>query len=190
MCMTETDQAVVDALRGSEAAFAELYERHRVRAFRTAMAILGDREAAEEARQEAFLRAFCTLGRKDANVSFSTWLFRYVLWEARTHARKRRRSPPLIGGDQGESSDLDRTELRLQLVAAMRELPVHLREVLTLRFYLDLPVEEVAELLSCRPGTVKSRCHRALGQLARSGHLAGLSGPTPIQGESNVRSQA
>src|SRR5438132_7143174 len=113
MCMTETDRGVVDAPRGSEAAFADLYQRHRTRAFRTAMAILGDREAAEEARQEAFLRAFRTLDRKDANVSSSTWLFRYVLWEARTQARKRRRFPLLIGPDQGETSDLDRTELRL-----------------------------------------------------------------------------
>src|SRR5437879_11804423 len=150
MCMTETDQAVVDALQGSEAAFTDLYQRHRVRAFRTAMAILGDREAAEEARQEAFLRAFRTLDRKDATVSFSTWLFRYVLWEARTQSRTRRRPPPSIDAGQREASDIDRTELRLQLVAAMRALPLDLRVVLTLRFYLVLPVDEVDAILDCQ----------------------------------------
>jgi RNA polymerase sigma-70 factor (ECF subfamily) len=183
MGMTKTDEAVAGSSPSSEAAFAELYQRHRAMAFRTAMAILGDRGAAEEARQEAFLRAFRTLDRKDANVSFSTWLFRYVVWEARTQARKRRRPPPMIATDHGGISDLDRIELRLQLVAAMQALPLDLREVLTLRFYLDLPVEEVAQILGCRPGTVKSRSHRALGRLARSGHLAGLAGPTYTLGE-------
>jgi RNA polymerase sigma-70 factor (ECF subfamily) len=188
--MTRTDEAVTGSMRGSEASFAELYERHRALALHTAMAILGNLETAEEARQEAFLQAFRTLGRKHADVSFSTWLYRCVVWAARNQAR-RRRPPPAVPWPEEAASDLDRAELRLQLVAAMQELPQDLREALALRYYLDLPVEEVAQILGCRPGTVKSRCHRALGRLARSGHLAGFARSGLNRGEpQHVESRA
>jgi RNA polymerase sigma-70 factor, ECF subfamily len=172
--MTDTDPAVVGSLRGSQAAMADLYHRHHPMALRTATAILGDVQAAEEACQEAFLRAFDTLRRKHAGVAFSTWLYRYVVWEARSWARRRRRQPPPseAAEEVGSTADVERAELRMQLVAAMQELPIELREVVTLRFYLDLPIDEVARIVGCRAGTVKSRAHRALRRLARSGHIS------------------
>lgn len=189
--MTRTDEAATGSLKDSEASFSELFEQHRAQALRTAVAILGNQEAAEEARQEAFLQAFRTLGRKRVDVSFSTWLYRCVVWAARNQMR-RQRPPPAFHWAEDAASDLvDRAELRLQLVAAMQELPLNLREALALRYYLDLPVEEVAQVLGCRPGTVKSRCHRALARLARSGHLAGFAGSQLNRGEEHrVESRA
>ncbi len=174
--MTQTDEdAVTGCLAGQQTAFEELFQRHRARALRTALAIVGDRHAAEDVRQEAFLRAFRTLPRKQVEVGFQTWLYRCVVWSARTHAAgARRRLTSQTDPGAGRASDFDRAELRLELVGAMQELPMRLREVLTLRFYLDLPVEEVARILGCRPGTVKSRSSRGLQRLAASGHLAGF----------------
>jgi RNA polymerase sigma-70 factor (ECF subfamily) len=174
--MSDPDQNLVArCIAGEEDGFAQLFVRHQARSLRTAFALVGDVETAEEALQEAFFRAFRTLGRKRADVSFATWLFRYVVWAARRHSSKsRRHSADPLDSEQSTTADLDRSELRLQLVAAIQELPLDYREVLVLRFYLDLPVEEVARILRCRQGTVKSRTSRALDQLATSGHLAGI----------------
>ena len=64
------------------------------------------------------------------------------------------------------------------------------REVLVLRFYLDLSVEEVARILHCRQGTVKSRTSRALDQLAASGRLAGVDEGHHSFGGNHVVSEA
>jgi RNA polymerase sigma-70 factor (ECF subfamily) len=174
--VSDPDQDLVArCLAGEEDAFAELFLRHEARSLRTAVALVGDVATAEEALQEAFLRAFRTLHRKQTHVSFATWLYRYVVWAARSQSGKsRRHSANRLDSETSTTADLDRSELRLQLVAAIQELPPDYREVLVLRFYLDLPVEEVARILRCRQGTVKSRTSRALEQLATSGHLAGI----------------
>lgn len=174
MDMSDPDHNLVArCLAGEEDGFAELFQRHQARSLRTALALVGDLATAEESLQEAFVRAFRTLGRKRANVSFATWLYRYVVWAARSHSsRNRRHSTDPLGAEPWTTADLDRSELRLQLVAAIQELPMDFREVLVLRFYLDLSVEEVARILRCRQGTVKSRTSRALDQLAASGQLA------------------
>jgi RNA polymerase sigma-70 factor (ECF subfamily) len=174
--MSDPDQNLVArCIAGEEDGFAELFRRHQARSLRTALALVGDVATAEEALQEAFFRAFRTLHRKQIHVSFATWLFRYVVWASRRHATKsRRHSADPLGSETSTTADLDRSELRLQLVAAIQELPMDFREVLVLRFYLDLSVEDVARILRCRSGTVKSRTSRALDQLAASGHLAGI----------------
>ena len=174
--MSDPDENLVArCIAGEEDGFAELFQRHQARSLRTALALVGDVATAEEALQEAFFRAFRTLHRKRSHVSFATWLYRYVVWSARRHGSKsRRHSADPLGSETSTTADLDRSELRLQLVAAIQELQMDFREVLVLRFYLDLSVEEVARILRCRSGTVKSRTFRALDQLAASGHLAGI----------------
>ena len=174
--MSDPDQSLVArCIAGEEDGFAELFRRHQARSLRTALALVGDVATAEEALQEAFFRAFRTLHRKQTHVSFATWLYRYVVWASRRQASKsRRHSADPLGSATPMATDLDRSELKLQLVAAIQELPMDFREVLVLRFYLDLSVEDVARILRCRSGTVKSRTSRALDQLAASGHLFGI----------------
>jgi len=159
----------------TERLFADLYRLHEARALRTAFALLGDRAAAEDAAQEAFVQAFRTLGRKREDVAFSTWLYRCLVWAARGQRRMRRGPELLLANPPGAPDDgeLDRSELRLGLVAALTELPRRYREVLVLRYGLDLGEDETATVLGCRRGTVKSRAHRGLRLLAESGHLAG-----------------
>jgi len=153
--------------------FEELYREHEARALRTAVALLGDHAAAEDAVQEAFVAAFRSLHRKRPEVAFATWLYRCLVWAARGQARKRRAGQPLAGELVRVEGSLERVELRLGLVAALAELPAEQREVLVLRYFLDLSEAETASLLRCRLGTVKSRAHRGLRALAASGRLAG-----------------
>jgi RNA polymerase sigma factor (sigma-70 family) len=172
---------------GTERMYADLYRRHEARALRTAFALLGDRSAAEDATQEAFVQAFRTLPRKRADVAFATWLYRCLVWSARTQ-RRRRGAEVLLPDppDRPDTAELDRSELRLGLVAALADLPRRYREVLVLRYWLDLGEDEAAAVLGCRPGTVKSRAHRGLRLLAASGHLAGYE----IGGEEHAASRA
>jgi RNA polymerase sigma-70 factor (ECF subfamily) len=160
---------------GTERLYADLYRLHEARALRTAFALLGDRAAAEDATQEAFVQAFRTLPRKREDVAFSTWLYRCLVWAARGQRRMRRGPELLLADPPGEpdAAELDRSELRLGLVAALAELPRRYREVLVLRYGLDLGEDETAAVVGCRRGTVKSRAHRGLRLLAASGHLAG-----------------
>jgi len=173
---------------GTDRLYADLYRLHEARALRTAFALLGDHAAAEDAMQEAFVQAFRTLPRKRADVAFATWLYRCLVWAARTQRRTRRAQEVLLADppDRPDASELERSELRLGLVAALADLPRRYREVLVLRYWLDLGEDETAAVLGCRRGTVKSRTHRALRLLAASGHMAGYE----FRGQDHATSRA
>jgi RNA polymerase sigma-70 factor, ECF subfamily len=169
--------AVTRCLQGEEAAFAELFRRHEARVLRLAYALLGDREAAEDAKQEAFLAAFRSLDRMNADVAFSSWLHRNLVWATRAVSRRAYRRREVTGDppDRDEfGAVFEDQDRRAALLAALRALPAGAREAVVLRFYLDLSESEIARLLGCRPGTVKSRISRALRRLAGSPALAEL----------------
>ena len=169
--------AVTRCLQGDEAAFAELFRRHEARVLRLAYALLGDREAAEDAKEEAFLAAFRTLGRVNTDVAFSSWVHRNLIWAARTQARRaywRREVASDSVDGVGARLAFDHHERRTAVGAALQALPTGARDAVVLRFYMDLPESEIARLLGCQPGTVKSRSSRALRQLASSPALAEL----------------
>ena len=190
MSVDDDRDAVARCLQGDEGAFAELFRRHEARAVRLAFGLLGDRGAAEDVKQEAFLRTFRSLGRMNADVAFTSWLHRHVVWAARTQLRRAHRRHEVTadatavdpGGGQAE---LDRHELRTTLVGALQTLTQASREVVALRFYLDLTEAEIAGIVGCRRGTVKSRLSRALRQLAASPALADLRDLHPRPEESD-----
>jgi RNA polymerase sigma-70 factor (ECF subfamily) len=178
--------AVARCLEGDEGAFAELFRRHEARALRLAFGLLGDREAAEDAKQEAFLHAFRSLGRMNADVAFTSWLYQNVVWAARTQLRRahRRHEVAASAAPAGDGrAELERQELRTTMVGALQALPPAAREVVALRFYLDLTEAEIARVLGCRGGTVKSRLSRALRRLAASPALVDLRQQRGPRGE-------
>jgi RNA polymerase sigma factor (sigma-70 family) len=180
----DEDTDVVDrCLQGDEGAFADLFRRHEARAVRLAYALVGDRAAAEDVKQEAFLRAFRSLERMHRDVAFSTWLSQNLIWAAGTLRRRghwRREvagfAEPIADG----RTEFERQEVRATLVGALQTLPPSAREVVALRFYLDLPEAEIARIVGCRPGTVKSRLSRALRLLASSPAVCGLKEPNDV----------
>src|SRR5215470_17786057 len=91
----------------TERLFADLYRLHEARALRTAFALLGDRAAAEDAVQEAFVQAFRTLPRKREDVTFSTWLYRCLVWAARAQRRMRRARELLLADPPGEADAVE-----------------------------------------------------------------------------------
>jgi len=183
--MLQDQEVVRRCLRGDQAAYEELVLRYQDQALRMAVGLLGDKQLAEDAVQDAFVRCFRGLYKLDAGVAFSTWLYQSVVWSARTHARSRRRWIALLGRlGRGPGSDpvYERSDTRSTLVAGIRELPVKLREVVMLRYYLDLSEAATARTLNCPVGTVKSRTSAAIKKLRRVPGLFDLVADSGIGG--------
>lgn len=144
-----------------------LIRRHQEVAFRAAYAICGDAAEAEDATQEAFIKAHKALWRFRAGAPFRPWLLRIAANEARNRRRSAGRREHLVtraasaaptGPDTPEFSSGE-------LAAALERLEPPHREVVLLRHVLELSEAETAAALGCRPGTVKSRLSRALARM-------------------------
>ena len=170
-----SDNELIDrARKGEVMAYESLVRRYQDVAIRTAYVIAPDGDA-EDAVQEAFVKAHRALGRFRDGAPFRPWLLRIVANEARNRRRSAGRRTGLAlraaedrrPGDAApspESAVLDR-ESRETLVQALNELRVDDREVIAARYFLDLSEAETAEVLHVPHGTVKSRLSRALGRL-------------------------
>ena len=152
-------------------AVTELYRAHALGLIRLGVVMLGDRPAAEDVVQEAF----CGLYRRWhslADPAKLTYVRSSVINGCRTVLRRRRRQAdpdPSTGDPPGESAEALALigEEHRQVLAAIRRLPDRQREVLVLRFYLDLDEEEIAASMRISRGTVKSTTSRALAALGR-----------------------
>ena len=166
------------AQRGDTHAYEELVYAHQGIAFRTAYVIAGNAADAEDAAQDAFVKAWRALGRFREGAPFRPWLLQIVANEARNRRRSAGRRAHLAlraateqpSGDAAPSPEasLLSAERRDALLAAVNELPEDQRTVIALRFFAGLSEHEVAEALSLPEGTVKSRSARALNRLRES----------------------
>lgn len=148
--------------------------RHQESAFRTAYLIVGDAAEAEDAAQEAFVKAYYALARFRPGAPFRPWLLRIAANEAlnRHTARGRRvrlamRAAETLPADpvpSPERAALD-AERRDTVLRALETLRPEDRRVIAFRYFLDLSEAEMATALDCARGTVKSRLARALGRL-------------------------
>ncbi|MDJ0521420.1 MAG: sigma-70 family RNA polymerase sigma factor [Planctomycetota bacterium] len=178
----DPDLEALEAFRaGRQDAFDSLVERHQRRIFRLACRLLGDRDAALDAAQETFVKAWKALPRFEGKARFSTWLTRIAINQCRNELRKRgtvKHTRPLsldapvagtessrvesIASPQPSAWDEARgREVREAFAAVMTELDPDAREVLILTEVEALSYEGIAELLDVPVGTVRSRLHRA-----------------------------
>jgi RNA polymerase sigma factor (sigma-70 family) len=166
---------IESARRGDASAFEELVRRYQEIAFRTAYLVVGDADEARDAAQDGFLRAHAALGRFRAGAEFRPWLLRIVANAARNRRRSASRRTDLAlrafrdaaSGDAAPSPEvlLLAEERRRELLAAVNRLRAEDRLVIALRWFLELNEEEMAGVLNCPRGTVKSRLSRAITRL-------------------------
>jgi RNA polymerase sigma-70 factor, ECF subfamily len=159
------------ARAGDGAAWDALVREHQQAAFRLAYLFLGDASEAEDAAQEAFVRAYRALDRFDATRPFRPWLLSIVA----NLSRNRRRSlgryfaawrrMAEAATDRAPAADQPEKWRAEALWHAVRRLSTQDQEVIYLRYYLELPEAEAAATLGVPAGTVKSRLHRALSRL-------------------------
>jgi RNA polymerase sigma-70 factor (sigma-E family) len=152
-------------------ALGELYLRYADEAARLAYLLTGDRALAEDIAQDAFVRLAGRLAHLRDQGAFGPYLRRTVVNLSRSYFRRRKverayldRARGALG--HGEPGVRDRSvEDREVLWAAMGRLSARQRAAIVLRFYEDLSEAQIAEILRCRPGTVKSLVSRALEAL-------------------------
>jgi RNA polymerase sigma-70 factor (ECF subfamily) len=170
------ERARIERAQGGDAgAYETLVRQYQDVAFRTAFLITGTAAEAEDAAQEAFVKAWYALGRFRPDAPFRPWLLRIVANEARNRRtaagrrvnlalRARERDP---NGDAAPSPEAValRSEQRAMLLHAINRLREEDRLVIAYRYFFDLSEAEMATALDCARGTVKSRLSRALGRL-------------------------
>lgn len=146
---------------------------------RTAYLLLGNRADAEEAVQDAFLRAWRFRESLTDESKFQPWLYRIVVNSCRTKMRQeirhrdRRASEDNLIFLAARDSDVSREQAH-DVTDALMDLAPHLRLVVVLRYYLDLSERDIATFIDRAPGTVKSRLNEARLRLS---HHAALSNP-------------
>jgi len=169
----EDEILIARAKEGDAEAFEQLVLRYQEAAFRAAYLVLRDAAEAEDAAQEALMKAYRALRSFKPGYAFRPWLLRIVMNQALTMAKSRRRRMTMAEKIAAEETpmppSIDETVIdneRARLVwSALEVLQEKERTVVYLRYFLALPEKELAEYLGCAPGTVKSRLHRSLAKL-------------------------
>jgi len=168
---------IAAAKAGDQRAYAELLARHQAVAFRAAYLVTGSATDAEDATQEACVKAWLALGRFRSAAPFRPWLVRIAINEARNRRRGAGRrvalalrlspDPADLGSaPSAETEALARAD-RARLASALGELREADQLVIAARYFLGLSEAETAIALRLPRGTVKSRLSRALGRLHR-----------------------
>ena len=165
--MTE-EELIRRAQAGDWNAFELLLERHRTALARTAYLVTRDREAIQDIMQEALIQIWRDLRSYRPYGSFKAWMLKITLNKARKHYRKKRvPTVPLetaievSGNAERPEETVEREEQTHLLRQALDLLTTGHREVLILRYYNEFTVPEIAKVLGCREGTIKSRLSRA-----------------------------
>jgi len=158
------------ALRGDLEAWGEIVRRYKEAVFGVALGILGNPHDAEDAAQDAFIRAYENLSRYDLKRRFSTWLFTITANLCKNKLRRERFFAPLKGlaqlkGADDPAEEVAREERERLVQEALAALDEKYRTPLVLRYYGDLEYKEIAEALGLPEGTIKTRIHRAKSAL-------------------------
>ena len=166
-----SDRVIIQrVLEGDVEAFARLVDLHYPRCARIAVRILGNREDAEEAIQDAFLRAFKALGDYEDRERFSAWLTRILVNQCRTVlARTKRRDALFAELDPRRLDFVVATEpdegTWAELESVLGQLPAEQREAIVLKYADDLTYEEMSRITGAGESALKMRVQRAFARL-------------------------
>lgn len=175
--MLEDNQLVARVQAGDDQAFAVLVERYQRDVYNLAYRMLSNVAEAEDAAQEAFLRAYKHLSRYDPSRSFKTWLLSITSNHCIDRLRKRRLKwlpldeplpphPALTSRETGPEDSLIESERSAQVQALLGELAPDYRAAVVLRYWYDMSYAEIAETLETTESAIKSRLFRARQMLA------------------------
>jgi RNA polymerase sigma-70 factor (ECF subfamily) len=171
---------VMQAQQGSDEAFTKLVEEHQTHVYNLCYRMLGEPEAAEDAAQESFLRAYQNLQRYDRNRPFATWLLSIAAHYCIDRLRRRKLSMFSLDEENDEGATFEiadpaspnpeaesvKREERDRLHILLKDLEAIDRAAIILRYWNDYSEIEIAESLNLTVSAVKSRLHRARRALA------------------------
>ncbi len=191
------ERLIADFKEGSRERFDELVKAYTQKLYRLAYGLLGNHHDAEEVVQDSFVRAYRGLDNFRGDSSFETWMHRITMNLARNKFHWNRRRGEGITVSLSEPNDfaegeepqgelelpdtsyspdrlMQKAEMQNNVIRGMNSLPESLREAMVLRHVKDMPYEEIAAVLDCPVGTVKSRIARGR-ELLRE-YLTGMDG--------------
>jgi RNA polymerase sigma-70 factor (ECF subfamily) len=164
----DEDGLIGRCLAGDSAAFEPLVERYHRPLFRVAARLLGDREAARDITQTAFLKAYQALATCDRQRRFFSWIYRIVVNECLNTLRARRPTQTLdesVPAPANTRDPIETGETRQRVRRAILQLSEEQRDVIVLRFFSELRYEQIAAALGIPEKTVKSRLFSARQRL-------------------------
>ena len=197
------EQLIRRAQQGDNGAFEELLLLHQKKVYNLCLRMSANPDDALDLSQEAFLRAWRSLGQYQFEANFSTWLFRLTsnICIDFLRRKKRRQEISLTESydDSDEGAELSvpdaqpgpeqqamTNETKIELARAMEQLSPEHREILQLRVIEDLQYEQIADILGVRVGTVKSRLARArlsFRKILKAGNYFDSASSEPVEGE-------
>jgi RNA polymerase sigma-70 factor, ECF subfamily len=184
--MTEAGEPLTLARAGNAEAFCRMIEPLQTRLLRQAVALSGDLSTAEDLVSETLVEAWKSLARYDESCRFSTWLYAILLHRHQKWVRRAKCRPMALAGmpvferdellarqenvaspEPSPAEDAARNETSARMRECIDRLPEKHREILWLRFFEDASLPDMAQVLGCPVGTVKSRLHHALEKLMK-----------------------
>ncbi|MFQ6091066.1 MAG: RNA polymerase sigma factor [bacterium] len=179
--MRDDDWEFVERLKAGEAAaFRELVERYKKRAYYIALDLMGNHEDAEDISQEAFIKVYQSIGSFRGDAQFSSWLYRILVNLCMSEKRKKTSKNIEYYGDSipeeihhvddSDSQDHPEAVVRSRRIQehireALEKLPPKQKAVFVLRHYQQLPIKEIARVMKLSEGTVKSHLFRTVRKL-------------------------
>lgn len=166
--MNETD-LITGIQNGDKDAFALLYELYKNKAVRTAYLITGNSASAEDVAQEAFVKCYTEIGKLQNPECFRTWFYRLLVRVAWKYSKTEKRIIPVSDvfeesrstGDKSVEEQYLNAETSNILNEQIRKLDKKKQTVVLLYYYSGLSTSEIAQVMGCLEGTVKSRLHYA-----------------------------
>lgn len=175
------------ARRGDQIAFGKLIEAYQRPVYNLAYRMLNNPGEAEEAAQEAFIRAYTRLHTYNPSHKFSTWMLSITSNYCIDLIRKRRAlllsideplppHPALMSDrNKGPEAQMEMSEQQEMVQSLLQELPEDYRQAVVLRYWHEMSYEEIAEVMDTTVSAIKSRLFRARRQLAEVGMASGLN---------------
>jgi len=162
-------------------AFRRLYDFYRERVYFTAYSILRDKQLSEDALQEVFVKVYTRINDLKVPQRFEVWLYRITINAARDiYSKKRLLSYVSLEDDEGNTMEIAddseesipeqivlNREASKELVQAVYELPEHHRIPLILYYFNNMNIEDIAFIMECSSGTIKSRLHHGKNSLRK-----------------------
>lgn len=157
---------VAEAKKGSHFAYIQLVEHYQKSLYCTALSISGSSWDAFDILQDTLLQAFISLPTLKDPKTFKYWLTRILINKSYDQQRKTKHSYPMEHPPE-TPYEFHGNEEHLDLFNALNKLEDKYRVILSLRYFQDLPIKEMASILECSQGTVKSRLNYALKELRK-----------------------
>ena len=176
---TDDKELIAQCVAGQTEAFGRLVERYQNRLYHTLFSLMGSEEDARDVAQEAFVLAFQKLQSFRGDSAFYSWLFRIAFNASVSFRRKHRRTTSSLDAAHEQSGietadtspdtqpdhSLEVAEQQGLVRTALAQIAADFREVLILKEIEGLKYEQIAEIVGCPIGTVRSRIHRARQEL-------------------------